>query len=82
MIVAGGGGPPGIMPYAVCGENIPCVVADVDLPSLGPLVGSLVQYAERATTAEAQVSDLESRLAALEMANQNPPTHMALKARE
>ena len=37
---------------------------------------SIVQYAERATTAEAQVSDLESRLAALEMVNQHPPPQM------
>ena len=34
---------------------------------------SIVQYEERATTEEAQVSDLESRLAALEMVNQHPP---------
>ena len=40
------------------------------------LAQSIVQYAERATTAEAQVSDLESRLAALEMVNQHPPPHM------
>ena len=33
------------------------------------LAQSIVQYAERATTAEAQVSDLESRLASLEMVN-------------
>ena len=38
------------------------------------LAQSIVQYAERATTAKAQVSDLESRLAALEMVNQHPPT--------
>ena len=30
----------------------------------------------QATMAEAQVSDLESRLAALEMVNQHPPPHM------
>ena len=30
----------------------------------------------KATMAEAQVSDLESRLAALEMVNQHPPPHM------
>ena len=40
------------------------------------LAQSIVQYAERATTAEAQVSDLEIRLAALEMVNQHPPPHM------
>ena len=40
------------------------------------LAKSIVQYAERATTAEAQVSDLESRLAALEMVNQNLPLQM------
>ena len=40
------------------------------------LAQNIVQYAERATTAEAQVSDLESRLAALEMVNQHPPPHM------
>ena len=40
------------------------------------LAQSIVQYAERATTAEAQVLDLESRLEALEMANQTPPPHM------
>ena len=40
------------------------------------LAQSIVQYAERVTTAEAQVSDLESRLAALEMVNQYPPPQM------
>ena len=40
------------------------------------LAQSIVQYAKRATTAEAQVSDLESRLAALEMVNQHPPPQM------
>ena len=40
------------------------------------LAQSIVQYAERATTAEAQVSDLESRLAALEMFNQHLPPQM------
>ena len=40
------------------------------------LAQSIVQYSERATTAEAQVLDLESRLAALEMVNQHPPTQM------
>ena len=40
------------------------------------LAQSIVQYAERATTAEAQVSDLESRIAALEMVNQHPPPQM------
>ena len=40
------------------------------------LAQSIVQYVERATTAEAQVLDLESRLAALEMVNQHPPPQM------
>ena len=40
------------------------------------LAQSIVQYVERATTAEAQLLDLESRLAALEMVNQHPPPHM------
>ena len=37
------------------------------------LAQSIVQYAERATTAEAQVSDLEIQLAALEIRTQHPP---------
>ena len=40
------------------------------------LAQSIVQYVERATTAEAQVLDLENRLVALEMVNQHPPPHM------
>ena len=40
------------------------------------LAQSIVQYAERSTTAEAQVSDLESRLTAIEMGNQHPPPQM------
>ena len=40
------------------------------------LAQSIVQYAERSTTAEAQVSDLESRPEALDMVNQHPPPHM------
>ena len=40
------------------------------------LAQSIFQYTERATTAEAQVSDLESRLAALEMGNQHLPPQM------
>ena len=38
------------------------------------LAETIVQYAERALTAEAQVSDLESQLAALKMSsNKQPP---------
>ena len=44
------------------------------------LAQSIVQYAERATMAEAQVSDLESRLAALEMGSQHPPPQMGYYA--
>ena len=44
------------------------------------LAQSIVQYAERATTAEAQVSDLESRLAALEMGTQHSPPQMGYYA--
>ena len=36
------------------------------------LAKTIVQYAERASTAEAQVSDLESQLVALEMGSQKP----------
>ena len=44
------------------------------------LAESIVQYAERASTAEAQVSDLESRLVALEMGSQHPPPQMGYYA--
>ena len=37
------------------------------------LAESVVQYRERATTAERKVAELESRLAALEMGSQQPP---------
>ena len=36
------------------------------------LAETIVKYAERVSTAEAQVSDLESRLTALEMGSQKP----------
>ena len=45
-----------------------------------PLAQSILLYAERATTAEAQVSDLESRLASLEMGSQHPPPQMGYYA--
>ena len=44
------------------------------------LAESIVQYVERATTAEGKVSELESRLAALEMGSQQPPTQMGYYA--
>ena len=44
------------------------------------LAESIVQYAERATTAEGKVDELESRLAALEMGSQQPPPQMGYYA--
>ena len=70
MLAANGGNTKGQEGYS----NASAYQAIEDVGS--SLAHSIVQYAERATTAEAQVSDLESRLAALEMENQNPPPHM------
>ena len=44
------------------------------------LAESIVQYAERSTTAEGKVAELESRLAALEMGSQQPPPQMGYYA--
>ena len=44
------------------------------------LAESIVQYAERATTAEEKVAELESRLADLEMGSQQPPPQMGYYA--
>ena len=44
------------------------------------LAESIVQYAERATTAEGKVAELESHLAALEMGSQQPPPQIGYYA--
>ena len=46
------------------------------------LTESIVRYAERTTAAESKVSDLESRLAQLEMGSQAPPPQMGYYAQD
>ena len=68
MLAANGGNTLGQEGYGNASAN---QAVDDDRSSVAQ---SIVQYAERATPAEAQVSDLESQLAAVEMVNIGIPT--------
>ena len=70
MLVAGGGTSIGM---AGCGTGFSAVEDDAGL-----LAESIVQYAERASMAEGKVSDLEGRLAALEMVASTTQTPVSM----
>ena len=68
MLTANGGTTMGQEGYVTCGAY------NVIKDDGSSLAETILQYAERASTAEAHVSDLESRLVALEMgSNKQPP---------